>query len=232
MVGRAILNLKTTGLAYTCFFKGSKNAIIQWTPGTTTEHLFKVSDLPETWSALKGTGFARIDAILPVPNNDRRAYFFCADEYVLIEYELDPLVIAEVIRGSRLVVSVTKISKGWPSIAKAGFDRIDAALIVPGRSNEAYIFSRTKYCRIRFTPGVVNDELLDGPKDIADYWGVMDFDEIEGIMPRPGKEENAYVFCEDQYVQIRVNVGGRDELITERRDVIEWWPSLKAAGFY
>ncbi|QRV88309.1 hemopexin domain protein [Ceratobasidium sp. AG-Ba] len=232
MVGRAILNLTTTLPAFTCFFKGSKNAIICWTPGGTNESLYRLSDITETWSALKGTGFARIDAILPVPNNNRRAYFFCADKYVLIEFELGPFLLGELITGSRLVVSVTKISTGWPSIAKAGFDRIDAALIVPGRSNEAYIFSKSQYCRIRFTPGIANDELLDGPKDIADYWGVMDFDEIEGIIPRPGKEQNAYVFCEDQYVQIRVNVGDRDELITGRRDVIEWWPSLKATGFY
>jgi hypothetical protein len=71
--------------------------------------------------------------------------------------------------------------------------------MVPGRSNEAYILSGTKYCRIRFTEGQANDELLDGPKAITTGWGAMKFKEVDTIIPHPTSNQNAYVFLGDKY---------------------------------
>ncbi|KAG8736269.1 hypothetical protein FRC10_009486, partial [Ceratobasidium sp. 414] len=88
------------------------------------------------------------------------------------------------------------------------------------------------YCRIRFTEGVANDELLDGPKPITTGWSVTKFKEIDTIIPRPGSENGAYMFSRDKYVQLKVIVGGYDELVSGQRDVAPYWPSLKKAGFY
>ncbi|KAG9080827.1 hypothetical protein FRC06_006118 [Ceratobasidium sp. 370] len=224
MVGRAALNITNTNQTY--FFKGNKYVKIHWTPGTSDEGIsFGPTEFVKQWESLKQTGFTQIDGIMPIPGHDHRAYFFSGSKYARIEYVPGA-------GGDKIIGSVTAISDGWPSLAKAGFDHVDGALIVPGTPNEAYIFSGEQYCRIRFTEGSTNDELLDGPKPITVGWSVMKFKEIDTIIPRPGSENGAYVFSGDQYVQLKVVVGGHDELVSGQRDVAPYWPSLKKAGFY
>jgi hypothetical protein len=224
MVGRAALNITNTNQTY--FFKGNKYVKIYWTPGTADEGIsYGPTEFVKEWASLKDTGFLQVDAIMPIPGHDHRAYFFCGSQYARIEYVPGA-------GGDKIIGSVKSISDGWPSLAKAKFDHVDGALIVPGRSNEAYIFSGAKYCRIRFTEGQTNDELLDGPKAITTGWSVMKFKEVDTIIPHPTNNQNAYVFSGVKYAQIKVNVGGYDDLISGPRDVTPYWPSLEMAGFY
>ncbi|QRV73482.1 hemopexin domain protein [Ceratobasidium sp. AG-Ba] len=142
-------------------------------------------------------------------------------------------------RTAPKLLSTGNISDIWPSLAKAGFNRIDGAVMNPHRSNEAYVFNRTQYCHIRFTWGGGRDEILDGPNAIEGCWAGMDFAEIEAIIPCPrwkrtAHVRKAYVFCEDQYAQIRFHASesSSDTKKTGRRDIVEEWPCLKQAGFY
>ncbi|KAG8742106.1 hypothetical protein FRC12_015443 [Ceratobasidium sp. 428] len=224
MVGRAALNIANSNQTY--FFKGDKYVKIHWTPGSTDEGIsYGPTEFVKEWASLKETGFTQIDGILPIPGHDYRAYFFSGSKYARIEYVPGA-------PGDKIIGAVRSISDGWPSLAKAGFDRVDGALLVPGKPDEAYIFSGEKYARIRFTEGSTNDELLGGPKAITTGWSVIKFKSIDTIIPRPGTDNGAYIFSENKYVQLKVVVGGYDELVSDQRDVAPYWPSLKEAGFY
>ncbi|KAG8705678.1 hypothetical protein FRC08_001516 [Ceratobasidium sp. 394] len=228
MAGRAALNVSATD---TYWFKGDKYTMIRWRPDT-IEGQGVVFDPrpfagPRGWSSLKQSGFTRVDAIMPLPDRagrDPRAYFFCGSKYILVEYVPES--------RDELIGSVMNISDGWPFLATADFNRVDGALLVPGRTDEAYIFSGEKYCRIRLTENATNDELLDGPKLITTGWSVMNFNQIDTIIPRPESENGAYVFSGGKYVQLKVAVGGTDQLVSNQRDVAADWPALKQAGFY
>ncbi|KAH7333831.1 Hemopexin-like domain-containing protein [Rhizoctonia solani] len=224
MTGRAATNITGTNQSY--FFKGDKYVKIKWTPGTTDEEIsYGPTEFVKEWASLKETGFTQIDAILPIPGHDHRAYFFSGDKYARIEYVPGG-------PGDKILGGVRSIADNWASLKKAGFDSVDGALIVPGKTDEAYIFSGEKYARIKFTEGQTNDELLDGPKAITTGWSVTKFHSFDTIIPRPGNNQNTYIFSGDKYVQIKVNVGGYDDLISDQRDVAPYWPSLHKAGFY
>lgn len=223
MVGRAAINI--TGQNRTYWFDGSNYVEIYWTPGTTDEGIvFGPKKFADEWGSLKASGFSQIDAILPIPGYDNRAYWFSGSKYMRVEFIPDA--------GDKMIGSVRAISDGWPSLVKAGFDHVDAACLVPGTTNQAYIFSGEKYCRISFTEGQTNDELLDGPKAITTGWSVTGFKSFDTVVPRPGTSNGAYIFSGDKYVQIKVVVGGYDELVSDQRDVATYWPSLHKAGFY
>ncbi|KAG9082775.1 hypothetical protein FRC07_014111, partial [Ceratobasidium sp. 392] len=183
------------------------------------------TEFVKEWASLKEAGFSQIDAILPIPGHEHRAYFFSGSKYARIEYVPGA-------PGDKILGGVRSISDNWASLKKAGFDHVDGALLVPGKSDEVYIFSDEKYVRLRFTEGKNDDELLDGPKAITTGWSVIKFKSTDTIIPRPGNDQNAYIFSGDKYVQINVVVGGYDELISDPRDVASYWLSLKKAGFY
>ncbi|CAE6455614.1 unnamed protein product [Rhizoctonia solani] len=224
MVGRAATNITGTNQSY--FFKGDKYAKIKWTPGKTDDEIsYGPTEFVKEWASLKEAGFSQVDAILPIPGHDHRAYFFSGSKYARIEYVPGG-------PGDKILGGVRSIADNWASVKKAGFDHIDGALAVPGATDQAYIFSGEKYIRIRYTEGKNDDELLDGPKAITTGWSVAKFKSIDTIIPRPGNDQNAYIFSGDKYVQIKVNVGGYDDLISDQRDVAPYWPSLHKAGFY
>ncbi|KAF8601636.1 hypothetical protein BDV93DRAFT_585062 [Ceratobasidium sp. AG-I] len=224
MVGRAATNI--TGQNQSYFFKGDKYVKINWTPGTTDDTIaYGPTEFIKEWASLKETGFKQIDAILPIPGHDHRAYFFSGDKYARIEYVPGA-------PGDKILGGVRSIKDNWASVAKAGFDHLDAAIMVPGTTDQAYILCGEQYCRINFREGKNDDELLDGPKAITTGWGAMKFKSVDTIIPEPSTTHGAYAFCGDQYARMKIVVGGYDDLVTGPKDVAPYWPSLKKAGFY
>ncbi|CAE6437405.1 unnamed protein product [Rhizoctonia solani] len=224
MPGRGACNIIDKGQSY--FFKGDKYVKINWTPDKADSTIaYGPTEFVKDWPSLKEAGFDRVDAILPIFGYDYHAYFFCGDKYAHIEYVPDGT-------GDKILGGVRPIKGNWLSLDKAGFSSVDGALMLPGSKDKAYIFSGEQYCRIRFTEGQVNDELLDGPRPITLGWSGMKFSKIDTIIPRPGSDDGAYVFSDRKYVQLKVVVGGYSEPVSDPRDVAPYWPSLHKAGFY
>ncbi|CAE6347119.1 unnamed protein product [Rhizoctonia solani] len=224
MAGVAALNITGTNQSY--FFQGDRYVKIKWTPGKTDDEIsYGPTEFAKEWASLKEAGFYGVDAILPIPGHDHRAYFFSGDKYARIEYVPGA-------PGDKILGGVRPIKGNWLSVDKAGFESVDGALLVPGTTDQAYIFSGDKYIRIRFTEGKIDDELLDGPKPISVGWSKIGFESFDTIFPRPGSDNGAYIFSGDKYVQAKVVVGGYDELVSEPRDIGRYWPSLVKAGFY
>ncbi|KAF8601630.1 hypothetical protein BDV93DRAFT_495489 [Ceratobasidium sp. AG-I] len=224
MVGRAALNITNTDQTY--FFKGDKYTKIKWTPGSTGDSVsYGPTEFVKEWASLKEAGFTQIDAILPIPGHDYRAYFFSGDKYARIEYVPGA-------PGDKILGGVRSIADNWASIKKAGFDHIDGALAVPGKTNETYVFSGYRYARIRWAEGKNDDELLDGPKPITTGWGAIKLPSIDTIIPEPGSSKGTYAWSVDRYVRFNVVPGGSDELVAGPQEVAPYWPSLHKAGFY
>jgi len=223
MVGRAALNI--TGTNQTYFFFDNKYVKMHWTPGTVHEGIdYGPTEFVKEWASLKQTGFGWIDAILPIPGHDHRAYFFCGGEYARIEFTPSA-------PGDKVLGGVRSIDD-WASLKKAGFSTVDAALRVPGTKDQAFFFSNDKYCRVSFQEGCGGDQLLDGPKPIKSGWGQIQFSTLDTLVPRHGSDKAFYAFSNSQYVQFNAGACGCDELISGPRNIPPFWPTLKQVGFY
>ncbi|QRV97889.1 hemopexin domain protein [Ceratobasidium sp. AG-Ba] len=226
MVGRAALDIPGRGYNQLYFFKGSKYAKINWNSRHDEQSLAAVpTQFANDWHSLKEAGFTQIDAILPIPGTDHRAYFFSGSQYARIGFV--PGTAGE----DQIYGGVRPIAENWKSLAKAGFGHLDAALLVPNSQNQAYFFSGEKYCRVSFQEGSQeDDELLDGPKSISEGWPAIPFHSIDAIFPEPRTHINFYVFSGTKYAKIVIGEGGKQELITGPTDVAPDWPALHEAG--
>lgn len=223
MVGRAALNV--TGTNQTYFFFDDKYVKIHWTPGTVREGIdYGPTEFAKEWASLKEAGFQWIDAILPIPGHDHRAYFFCGTQYARIEFTPST-------PGDKILGGVRSIAD-WTSLKKAGFTHVDAALMVPGTKDQAFFFRDDQYCRVSFYEGYGGDQLLDGPKPITSGWSQIQFSSIDTVVPQHGSDKGAYAFSNSKYVHFNAGVGGCDELIAGPRNIPPFWPTLKQAGFY
>ncbi|KAG9126089.1 hypothetical protein FRC07_004932 [Ceratobasidium sp. 392] len=226
MVGRAALNALTEGKNTTYFFHGDKYVKIAWTPGAGGDKVqYGPTETWNEWKTLKEAGFTHIDAILPIPGHANRAYFFCGDKYVRTEFT--PGTSKE-----ENVGRVHSISE-WHSLKKAGFNHVDAALNVPGTTDQAYFFCGNKMARVSFKEGVGSpDELKEGPHMICDHWSGLGFHSIDTIIPHPTSNEHAYVFSGNQACRIVLLPGGGVDRDVGPKDAASYWPSLHQAGFY
>ncbi|KAK3312374.1 Hemopexin-like domain-containing protein [Apodospora peruviana] len=147
------------------FFSGSKYVKIQFTPSSTEERIvFGPRRIGDKWKTLAQAGFFTVDAVLPVPGHVDQAYFFSGDEYVKVRFTAGTSQ-EEILYGPR------KIWDEWKTLAKAGFSTIDAILPVPGHENDqAYFFSGSQYCRIKFTPSSPHEEITYGPASVPGEW--------------------------------------------------------------
>ena len=230
MSGIAALNVP--GANETWFFKGSKYARISWKDEQGGDTLVGgPREITSYWASIKATGFPHIDAILPFPSEDDsvyRAYVFHGTKYANIEYK----------PGDSMISSYTRdITSMWNSLKSAGFSHIDAAIMVPGKTDEAFMFSGGQYCRIKFHVGYAdNDLLLDGPKPI-DIWSnsgiCVSIKKVDTILPYHGSNNKAYLFSGDQYLSFKIGVGSESEFeLLGGPKYATGWHSLRQAGFY
>jgi len=125
-------------------------------------------------------------------------------------------------RGSHSILS------GRKSLEKADFDAVDAALVVPGTTNQVYFFRDSNYVRV----DNFRDEIINGPSLISKGWPSLveaGFDIVDAIVASPGGGDVYYVFCGVKYVRIKVDSsrGGRlnlsARLISSRWKTLDGW---------
>ncbi|KAG9100978.1 hypothetical protein FS749_011258 [Ceratobasidium sp. UAMH 11750] len=213
------------GKTETYFFLENKYCKIAWSQGGRDTVVSGPSDIFNGWRTLKEAGFARVDATLPIPGNVNKAYFFSGSQYARIQFTPGS-------SEERILGGVHSISD-WRSLTKAGFDHVDAAMIVPGTTDQAYIFSDTRMCRISFREGTSDgDELLDGPHVIRARWGKLGFLRVNRIVPNPHAPEQAYVFAGTLAARISITREGDANVEVGPTPAAGYWPSLHEAGFY
>ncbi|KAF8595870.1 hypothetical protein BDV93DRAFT_611192 [Ceratobasidium sp. AG-I] len=227
MVHRAALNIPGSNFD-TYFFKDEKYVLVNWAPGGHGTIVHGPAMFAKDSTALRETGFTSIDAILPIPDHSRKAYFFSGPEYALVDFFPNNSI------EDRLL-SLGTISADWSSLREAGFDHVDGALPVPNSTKQAFVFSGNKYCRIKYPKDVENsDELLEGPTNIVTGWNAMGFTSVDTIFPQPGTSgDRAYVFSGDKCVRTQVTSYGQGAQSSGPYDLAAAWrDSLAKIGFY
>ncbi|KAI0067951.1 hypothetical protein BV25DRAFT_894797 [Artomyces pyxidatus] len=191
------------------------------------------------WPALQQVDFGGVDAVLLNPANPgNEAYFFCKHEYARLNVQPGQT-------GATVLEGPKSIADNWHALKAAGFGHVDAVLINPHDSTQAYFFHDEHYALIRVSPGTSNDILVDGPKPIAGNWPALTqagFKHVDMILinPNPIQNQNpsvteatAYFFSGERYALVSMTPGGTgNAIVGDVQDVAKAWPLLHQATFY
>ncbi|KAK0507146.1 hypothetical protein JMJ35_010184 [Cladonia borealis] len=142
------------------FFSGNRYVLISITEDGIIRGPNIITD---KWPSLRQAGFATVDAVMPNPSNKEEAYFFSGSKYALVTIKPDST-------DDTIINGPKDIQTEWPSLKKAGFTKVDAILPRQIEHGRAFFFSDDKYVDIKIVPGTLDDQIIDGPKDIAPNW--------------------------------------------------------------
>jgi hypothetical protein len=147
------------------FFSGTRYVRIRYVPGTYKEDIvFGPKRIVDEWKTLAKAEFDTVDAVLPVPGQKNKAYFFSGNKYAQIRFAPDS-------PDEEIVFGPKRIVDEWKTLGQAGFDTIDAVIPVPGFEKQAYFFSGSQYVRIQFEPNAAEPEkIITPPTRIATKW--------------------------------------------------------------
>lgn len=162
-------------------------------------------------------GFGRVDTVVPVPGEENHLYAFFGNHYVKVK--LDDHT------DTFDVKNTSPLKNGWNSLVKAGFDTVDAAMLVPGSKSEIYFFSGLNYVRVDSS----TDKLVLEVSPIKSGWPSIakaGFDSVDTIVPSLRHPGHYYVFYGDQFAVIALDKARHDTLISAARPIGEVWKSL------
>ncbi|KAI0676608.1 hypothetical protein C8Q78DRAFT_1065378 [Trametes maxima] len=224
-----VLHPSDKGRAY--FFCGNRYAAINIAPGSNDDTIaWGPKSLVDNWPSLGQAKFTGgVDAVLPNPRNGQEMYFFCMEQYALINIRPGTT--------SDYIVNGPKNTVGeWPSLRQAGFKTVDAVLPNPANSDEAYFFSGERYALINIKPGSNDDYIVNGPKNIVSEWPSLrkaGFKTVDAVLPNPSNSAEAYFFSGEQYALINIAPGSNGDYIVNGPKLVRTeWPSLHQAGFW
>lgn len=206
------------------FFHGTKYAKVKYTASTSDDEvIYGPTEIAKEWKTLVQAGFSTVDAVLPVPGHADEVYFFSGTRYVRIKF-------TPATPDESIVAGPHPIADYWPSLVKAGFETVDAAFPVPGKADEAYVFSGNQYAKIRYHAGTTDDVVTYGPKKTTEVWSTLNsagFDTLDAVLPVAGHEGQAYFFSGSQYAKIEfIPSTGTEKILYGPARVHEVWKSL------
>ncbi|PYI13026.1 Hemopexin, partial [Aspergillus violaceofuscus CBS 115571] len=152
------------------------------------------------------------------------AYFFSVEKYCRVKWE--PYTSEETRTWGPAL-----IKDHWKSLAKAGFETVDAILPVQGTEDELYFFRGLEVVQIKFTPKAGGDTIVDGPLKTLDKWKSLAGTTIERVgaaVAVPGVPGQAYLFSGKNYVKINLD---KDKIEWGPDEIAKKWPGLTKAGF-
>ncbi|TDD11970.1 hypothetical protein E1292_03655 [Nonomuraea deserti] len=105
-----------------------------------------------------------IDAVMRTPDDPKQYWVFAGDQYVRTTLDGEG-------PGGEVTHGPSGLD-GWAGtfFKHAAFKHgIDAAMPVPGKRNDYWVFSGTQYMKIRVTDRRYDDTVLDGPRTLRDW---------------------------------------------------------------
>ncbi|CAI7672970.1 unnamed protein product [Penicillium discolor] len=167
--------------------------------------------LSKDWNTLTKMGFGTVDTIVPVPGQEKQLYVFFGGRYAKIKLEnYDDSFVTD---------GASPITSGWKSLAQAGFDTVDAAMLMPGTKNEMYFFRDNS-----------TDKIVNKVAPIAEGWPSLvqaGFDCVDAIVASPSVQDHYYVFRGDQFAVIKVDSSRRDTLVSPPKAISSAWQALE-----
>ncbi|KAJ5822566.1 hypothetical protein N7447_004906 [Penicillium robsamsonii] len=223
MVNAAYCIRGTDHQAY--FWSGTKFARVRYTPGANDNAILGPVGVRSEWKSLAEEDIGRVDAVCPVPGNKKRLYVFSGANYVKLEIDvkletsplkskIDPSVETSVETGLR------PITDGWKTLKRAGWDRIDAAMVVPGSETNIYFFQGKEWIDVSW------DDNLVSRGTIAESWPSLvqaEFETVDAILDN--YDGTYYVFSGDRYARISMKEDN-DTLMAGPFYIKDKWSSL------
>ncbi|KAL2869886.1 Hemopexin [Aspergillus lucknowensis] len=208
------------GYGQTYFFSGRRYARVKFRPNHDDDEVtFGPAKITSYWPSLVSIGFGTVDTILPVEGSPDEGYYFFGARFARIR--LVPETNNDTVTDGPWV-----ITQKLTSLATAGFDTVDAAMPVPGKSGEAYIFRGTNYVRININ----TDKIVYGPSSLKSAWSNITnagFDSIDLALPVPGSTNgDTYFFKGDKYLKARVVAGAAETITYGPKPIADHWKSL------
>lgn len=161
---------------------------------------------------------------VPVAGHSGQAYFWHGNKYAKITVAED-----------KVSFGPSNVTDHWKTFAQAGFTSIDAAVEIPDEEGQLYVFSGTRYVRIKYVPSSSEESIVYGPYNIADQWKSLvkaGFDTVDAILPVPGHKGQAYFFSGNQYAKIKFEAGfTNDEVVFGPAKIVDEWKTLNEIGF-
>ncbi|KAE8324842.1 hypothetical protein BDV39DRAFT_179981 [Aspergillus sergii] len=195
------------------FWSGTQYARVTYNVGGGDKLEFGPESVRYHWKQLAHEDIGRVDAVCPVPGNKERLYVFSGANYVKLGINTESLV-------RSLVTARTPITKGWTTLGRAGWDRIDAAMVVPGSETNVYFFRGKEWIDVSW-----EDELVSHGT-IAESWPSLveaKFETVDAILDN--YDNTYYVFSGDQCARIRMDED-KDTLVTGPYCIADKWTSL------
>ncbi|OGM45018.1 hypothetical protein ABOM_005759 [Aspergillus bombycis] len=201
-------------------WSGRQYARIDFEPGGTEEHLVSgPRSIASGWTTMAEKGVGRVDAVVPVPGHKDQLYVFFGGKYLKIKLD-------DKLHDSFVNKDALPISHGWKALAKAGFDTVDAAMLVPGTTTQMYFFRGLNYLRWDND----KDEILNGPSPIKDGWPALaasGFDVVDAVFAHPEYDDVFYFFHGDKYARIKVDRSSRhDSIYSAAKPISAGWKTL------
>ncbi|KAL4905381.1 hypothetical protein BDW74DRAFT_15916 [Aspergillus multicolor] len=208
------------GIQQAYFFGGRRYARIEFVPGGSDEKItYGPATISDHWPSLKSIGFGTVEAVLPVEGTQDEGYYFFGSRFARIKLVPNS-------QDDKVLDGPWVITEKLTSLGQAGFDTIDAALPVPGKSGEAYIFRGVNYVRIN----VDQDKIVYGPAKLTKEWPGLTkagFDSVDAAFPEPGSSNGTvYFFKGDQYVKLKVVASAPDTIVWGPKPIKDYWSTL------
>ena len=194
-------------------FSGTKYMRITYQLGGDDSSQFTQSPIIDSWEVLKSNGFGTIDAMVRVPGSDWHFYFFSGAKYLRLN--LNPNTLVET------VVDEAASIYTWKTLERHGFDRVDAAMVVPGSEENLYLFRGKEWIDMSR-----RDQLISRGT-IHESWPSLvaaGFETVDAIIENT--DHTYYVFSGHQYARIGMEKD-KDTLMGEVRDIKGTWNSLQ-----
>ncbi|CAI7660355.1 unnamed protein product [Penicillium crustosum] len=154
------------------FWSGTQYARVTYTPGGSDETVAGPSRVRDKWTALANEDIGSVDAVCPVPGNEKRLYVFSGSNYMKLELDTESLV-------TTVETGLTPITNGWQTLGRAGWDRIDAAMVVPKSEKNMYFFRGKEWIDVSW------DDRLVSHGTIAESWPSLvkaKFETVDAIL--------------------------------------------------
>lgn len=191
------------------FFSGTKCAQVSYKVGEIDQLKIGPKNI-QTLIKTDGTHkFGRVDAIVRVPGFNADFYVFCGARYLQLTFDT-------ALKGT----SPTPIQDKWKTLAKHGFDRVDAAMVVPGSTKNIYFFRGKEWIDVSL------DDKLISYGTIEESWPSFveaGFDTVDAILSN--NDDTYYVFSRARYACIRMEKD-KDVLVGPVHHISKW-ASLK-----
>ncbi|KNG91509.1 hypothetical protein ANOM_000142 [Aspergillus nomiae NRRL 13137] len=210
----AAYRIPGTSMAY--IWSGTNYIKVNFTPGKVDSVLRDTASIRSTWKSLNKAGFGTVDAVVPVPDTESSIYVFSGAKYLRLKLDLNTWEDTLEYGEPSLIVS------SWKSLKKVGFDRVDAAMVVPGSKKNIYFFRGLEWVDVSV------DDTIISQGTIAESWPSLvqaGFDTVDAILPN--NDDTYYFFSGDQFARIKMpkdedTLVSKPESISSRNTLKHW----------